>query len=50
MSEVTPILHATAEGDPHSASQFLPLVYQDLCDLAAVQYRLMIEGPEPPRG
>jgi RNA polymerase sigma factor (TIGR02999 family) len=35
MSEVTQILHAIAEGDPHAASQLLPLVYDELRKLAA---------------
>jgi RNA polymerase sigma factor (TIGR02999 family) len=35
MSEVTRILSAIAEGDPHAAEQLLPLVYDDLRHLAA---------------
>src|SRR6266540_6047183 len=35
MSEVTQILHAIAEGDPDAASQLLPLVYDELRNLAA---------------
>jgi RNA polymerase sigma factor (TIGR02999 family) len=35
MSEVTQILHAIAEGDPRAASQLLPLVYDELRQLAA---------------
>jgi RNA polymerase sigma factor (TIGR02999 family) len=35
MSEVTRILHAIAEGDPHASSQLLPLVYGELRKLAA---------------
>src|SRR5947209_7875631 len=35
MTEVTQILHAIAEGDPHAASQLLPLVYDELRQLAA---------------
>src|SRR5262245_19630384 len=35
MSEVTQILHAIAEGDPSAASQLLPLVYEELRQLAA---------------
>jgi RNA polymerase sigma factor (TIGR02999 family) len=35
MSEVTQILHAISEGDPHAASQLLPLVYEELRKLAA---------------
>ncbi len=37
MSEVTQILHAIAEGDPHAAGQLLPLVYDELRHLAAVK-------------
>jgi RNA polymerase sigma factor (TIGR02999 family) len=35
MSEVTRILSAIAQGDPHAASQLLPLVYDELRKLAA---------------
>ena len=35
MSEVTRILSAVAQGDPHAASQLLPLVYDELRKLAA---------------
>ena len=35
MSEVTHILSAIEEGDPHAAEQLLPLVYQELRQLAA---------------
>ena len=35
MSEVTQILSAIAEGDPHAAGQLLPLVYDELRKLAA---------------
>ena len=35
MSQVTQILHAIAGGDPHAASQLLPLVYDELRQLAA---------------
>jgi len=37
MSEVTRILNQIQEGDPHAAAQLLPLVYQELRQLAAVQ-------------
>jgi hypothetical protein len=30
MSEVTRILSAVAQGDPHAASQLLPLAYDEL--------------------
>lgn len=35
MSELTKILNATARGDPHAASELLPLVYGQLRQLAA---------------
>jgi RNA polymerase sigma factor (TIGR02999 family) len=35
MSEVTQILSAIAQGDPHAADQLLPLVYDELRKLAA---------------
>src|SRR5262249_15817157 len=35
MSEVTQILSAIAQGDPHAAEQLLPLVYDELRRLAA---------------
>src|SRR5262249_18583662 len=35
MSEVTRILDAIEQGDPHAAEQLLPLVYQELRRLAA---------------
>ena len=35
MNEVTQILHALAHGDPSAASQLLPLVYDELRQLAA---------------
>jgi RNA polymerase sigma factor (TIGR02999 family) len=35
MNEVTRILAAIEEGDPHAAEQLLPLVYQELRQLAA---------------
>jgi RNA polymerase sigma factor (TIGR02999 family) len=35
MSEVTRILSAIDQGDPHAASQLLPLVYEELRKLAA---------------
>ena len=35
MSEVTRILSAIEEGDPHAAEQLLPLVYDELRRLAA---------------
>src|SRR5438445_11973371 len=35
MNEVTGILSAIEQGDPHAASQLLPLVYEELRKLAA---------------
>ena len=35
MSDVTPILSAIEQGDPHAAEQLLPLVYDELRKLAA---------------
>jgi RNA polymerase sigma factor (TIGR02999 family) len=35
MSEVTRILNAIEQGDPHAADQLLPLVYEELRRLAA---------------
>jgi RNA polymerase sigma factor (TIGR02999 family) len=43
MNEVTQILHAISEGDPHAASQLLPLVYDELRKLAA--HRLAYQTP-----
>src|SRR5262245_63423159 len=37
MSEVTRILNAAEPGDPHAAEQLLPLVYEELRRLAALQ-------------
>jgi RNA polymerase sigma factor (TIGR02999 family) len=44
MSEVTQILHAIAEGDPQAASQLLPLVYEELRQLAAHKLAHEIPG------
>jgi RNA polymerase sigma factor (TIGR02999 family) len=43
MTEVTQILSATEQGDPHAAGQLLPLVYEELRRLAA--QRLAHEAP-----
>jgi RNA polymerase sigma factor (TIGR02999 family) len=43
MSEVTRILSAIEEGDPHAAEQLLPLVYEELRKLAA--QKLVQEKP-----
>jgi hypothetical protein len=37
MSDVTRILSAIEQGDPHAAEQLLPLVYDELRRLAAAQ-------------
>jgi RNA polymerase sigma factor (TIGR02999 family) len=37
MNEVTRILSAIEQGDPHAAAQLLPLVYEELRQLATVQ-------------
>jgi RNA polymerase sigma factor (TIGR02999 family) len=43
MNDVTQILSALAQGDPHAAHQLLPLVYDELRRLAA--HRLTSEAP-----
>src|SRR3989442_9836699 len=43
MSDVTQILNAIEQGDPHAAEQLLPLVYEELRKLAA--QRLAGEKP-----
>jgi RNA polymerase sigma factor (TIGR02999 family) len=43
MSDVTHLLRAIEQGDPHAASQLLPLVYEELRKLAA--QRLAHESP-----
>jgi RNA polymerase sigma factor (TIGR02999 family) len=43
VNEVTQILSAIAQGDPHAASQLLPLVYNELRQLAA--HKLAHETP-----
>jgi RNA polymerase sigma factor (TIGR02999 family) len=43
MNEVTRILSVIEQGDPHAASQLLPLVYEELRQLAA--HRLAREAP-----
>jgi RNA polymerase sigma factor (TIGR02999 family) len=43
MNDVTAILNAIDQGDPHAANQLLPLVYAELRQLAAA--RLAREGP-----
>jgi RNA polymerase sigma factor (TIGR02999 family) len=43
MSEITPILTAIEQGDPHAAAQLLPLLYDELRRLAA--HKLAQESP-----
>jgi RNA polymerase sigma factor (TIGR02999 family) len=43
MNEVTQMLSAIEQGDPHAAEQLLPLVYQELRQLAA--QKLALEKP-----
>ncbi len=43
MRPVTPIRDAMERGDPHAAEELLPLVYEQLRELAA--YRLAREQP-----
>jgi hypothetical protein len=47
MSDVTCILSAIEQGDPHAAEQLLPLVYDELRKLAAE--KLSNERPGPRR-
>src|SRR5262245_15923880 len=44
MSDVTRILSAIEQGDPHAAEQLLPLVYDELRKLAA--HRMAQESPD----
>jgi hypothetical protein len=46
MNEVTRLLSAVAQGDPQAASQFLPLVYDELRQLAAAR---LAQEPPPER-
>jgi hypothetical protein len=43
MTEVTHILSAIAQGDPHAAAQLLPLVYDELRKLAAARLARLVE-------
>jgi hypothetical protein len=45
MSDVTRILSAIEQGDPHAAAQLLPLVYDELRTLAAPP---RLPGPRSP--
>ena len=40
MTDVTRIPSAIEQGDPHAAEQLLPLVYEELCKLAAQKLAL----------
>jgi ECF sigma factor len=42
VSDVTHILSAIEQGDPHAAEQLLPLVYEELRRLAAAQVRAQV--------
>jgi hypothetical protein len=44
MREVTHILSAIEQGDPHAAEQLLPLVYDELCRLVAPKLTLKKPG------
>ncbi len=37
MNDVTRMLAAIEQGDPHAAGRLLPLVYDELCKLAAAK-------------
>jgi hypothetical protein len=53
MREVTRILSAIEQGDPHAAEQLLPLVYDELRRRAAPEQpgtALVREAPSPPTG
>src|SRR3954449_3593775 len=44
MSNVTHILSAVEQGDPHAAEQLLPLVYEELRQLAAQKMAQEVPG------
>ncbi len=44
MTDVTRILSAIEQGDPHAASQLLPLVYEELRELAAAKLAQEMPG------
>ena len=48
MSDVTRILSAIEQGDPHAAEQLLPLVYDELRKLAAQKLAQEKPGPDAP--
>ena len=48
MSDVTQILVAIEQGDPHAAEQLLPLVYDELRKLAAAKLGPREAGPDAP--
>jgi ECF sigma factor len=37
MNDVTPLLSALGQGDPHAASRLLPLAYDELAELVALE-------------
>jgi hypothetical protein len=43
MNEITRVLYALEQGDPHAAEQLLPLVYEELRKLAA--HKMAQEAP-----
>lgn len=45
MDAITQVLNAIEQGDPQAASQLLPLVYEELRELAA--QRLTRRAPRP---
>jgi hypothetical protein len=45
MNDVTQLLSALGQGDPHAASRLLPLVYDELRKLAAQQMARDQPGP-----
>jgi RNA polymerase sigma factor (TIGR02999 family) len=44
MSDITNILSAIEQGDPHAAEQLLPLVYEELRELASARLRRETPG------
>jgi hypothetical protein len=47
MNDVTQLLSALGQGDPHAASRLLPLFYDELCKVAA--QRMVQEKPSSVR-
>ena len=48
MADVTRILSALEQGDPQAAEQLLPLVYDELRRLAALEPKVVCAGHERP--